>query len=876
MERNKYIIASKGPVTISQIINDCESTLCVHTSKGESLSSVLNKLCRRIETVANTPTPIIGDGDERVKVSSNDTTKGYLNGKLVAGSNIILTENNDGSSETLTISAIMPDIDIDYQMSITADGSGLKLINDELAPGNREFYSTDGSGIKGWRFLEVADIPSLTGLYWSLLGNSGTNPATNFIGTTGAQDWTIRVNNIYSGGIDRNGGTFFGYQTNNTNPYIDSLNTAFGAFTLFSIDPLNGGDGNVAIGNTAMFSSTEAFNSVAVGYGSAFSNTTGHDIVAIGTNALFSNTTAINSIAIGTNSLFASNGSFNTAVGYFSMRFNTTGSQNSAFGMNALLHNTTGIKSVAVGAGALENATTGGFNVGLGMDSLLGVIDGFRNIGIGWNGGVTSPDGYQNIGIGYRAGNSVNGATAFNNIFIGGLDTGYNVLQKTDAINTIAIGSGAYTTADNQIVLGNSAHTQTQFWGEIILNTLPTNDNTEANVLTINTSTKNVEYRTVASIIAAVPPFVLSNGNGTTANGTAVDLGGSIAGDVAIQASGTEAFHIEGIEDFSVGGGVYTPHANDEGFIGYYTSEAKGWIGDLAGNNNAVFALIDDDLNKIVLNTPTGNLFINDISLGTASNGYVWSLIDNATGEGAWIDVSSLISGFVTSVSGTSNRITSSGGTTPTIDIAATYVGQTSITTLGVITTGTWNGTAITNANLANSTISGIALGGTLANLSATDTTLTFSGTYTGATARTIGINLSNANTWLAAQSVPDDAYNATTWNSNVEVPTKNAVRDKIESLSLGITRTIINTSGSITMGSTVLVDYVYIVTGAHTMSLPSASGNTNRYTVKNNHVAAITVDTAGAENVEGGASISVAAGTSVDLISDNTNWWVI
>lgn len=40
-----------------------------------------------------------------------------------------------------------------------------------------------------------------------------------------------------------------------------------------------------------------------------------------------------------------------------------------------------------------------------------------------------------------------------------------------------------------------------------------------------------------------------------------------------------------------------------------------------------------------------------------------------------------------------------------------------------------------------------------LANLTATDTTLTFSGTYTGATARTIGLNLANANSWTALQT---------------------------------------------------------------------------------------------------------------------------
>ena len=40
---------------------------------------------------------------EKVKVSANDTTAGFLNGKLVAGTNISLTEGNNGGNETLTI-----------------------------------------------------------------------------------------------------------------------------------------------------------------------------------------------------------------------------------------------------------------------------------------------------------------------------------------------------------------------------------------------------------------------------------------------------------------------------------------------------------------------------------------------------------------------------------------------------------------------------------------------------------------------------------------------------------------------------------------------------------------------------------------------------
>lgn len=54
------------------------------------------------------------------------------------------------------------------------------------------------------------------------------------------------------------------------------------------------------------------------------------------------------------------------------------------------------------------------------------------------------------------------------------------------------------------------------------------------------------------------------------------------------------------------------------------------------------------------------------------------------------------LTGNTLDVVGTTNRISVAADS---IDIAATYVGQTSITTLGTITTGTWTGTAIAVAN---------------------------------------------------------------------------------------------------------------------------------------------------------------------------------
>lgn len=103
--------------------------------------------------------------------------------------------------------------------------------------------------------------------------------------------------------------------------------------------------------------------------------------------------------------------------------------------------------------------------------------------------------------------------------------------------------------------------------------------------------------------------------------------------------------------------------------------------------------------------------------------------------------VTGLPQGTVTSVSGTTNRITSTGGTTPVIDISASYTGQSSIVTLGTIGTGTWQGTSIgtTYTDAKIKTVTGtsnrLTIGGT-----STDPTFDISTSYAGqSTITTLG-----------------------------------------------------------------------------------------------------------------------------------------
>ena len=65
----------------------------------------------------------------------------------------------DTDTVDLTYSDATPYIkaDVRLQMSVTSDASGVKLSGDSASPGNNKFYSTNGSGVKGWN-----DLPDLT------------------------------------------------------------------------------------------------------------------------------------------------------------------------------------------------------------------------------------------------------------------------------------------------------------------------------------------------------------------------------------------------------------------------------------------------------------------------------------------------------------------------------------------------------------------------------------------------------------------------------------------------------------------------------------------------------------------------------------------
>lgn len=90
-----------------------------------------------------------------------------------------------------------------------------------------------------------------------------------------------------------------------------------------------------------------------------------------------------------------------------------------------------------------------------------------------------------------------------------------------------------------------------------------------------------------------------------------------------------------------------------------------------------------------------------------------------------------------------------------------------------------------------------------------------------------------------------------------------------------GITRSVSSIAIATTAGAASVTDYVYFITGTTTLTLPTAVGNTNRYTVKS--VSGVTtVAAATAQTIDGAATIGIAVFDSVDLVSNGTEWKVV
>jgi trimeric autotransporter adhesin len=286
---------------------------------------------------------------------------------------------------------------------------------------------------------------------WNINGNSGTNPATNFIGTTDNNDVIFKRNNIRAGFIGTTSTSYGLFALNPASTGI--LNTANGTHALrFNTT----GAGNTANGDYALRENTSGNYNTANGAFALTNNTIGYNNTANGYAALFSNTFGALNTANGYQALYSNTGSANTASGAFALSNNTTGGDNTANGFRALFSNTGGDWNTANGYQALYSNTTGGDNTANGYEALYHNTTGGDNTANGFRVLYSNTTGNSNTAIGNGAGTT--NTTGSNLTLIGNL---VNV-SSNNLTNSTAIGYNASVAISNAMMFGNSSVTE---WG---------------------------------------------------------------------------------------------------------------------------------------------------------------------------------------------------------------------------------------------------------------------------------------------------------------------------------------------------------------------------------------------------------------------------
>jgi FtsZ-binding cell division protein ZapB len=323
---------------------------------------------------------------------------------------------------------------------------------------------------------------------WSITGNTGTSPSTNFLGTTDLQPLVFRTNNIEQmrmltsgylgigtaspqhrlsvagGGIKSSDGSGLGgylllenptksgagiAQTwgiyNGTGAYnngmhfwgYDNTGTPIGGWPTLTL----GDNTNVGISISAPQYKLDVNGDI---------NIPSANALRIGGDKVL--TSATQSIGVGKRSSIISSalgnvfvgqeagnvnssGTYNSFVGYQAGYSNTTGGSNSFFGNAAGYSNTSGTSNTYLGGGSGSLITNGSYNTYIGKDAARASTSGDENVYVGYKGGENAT-GSRNCYFGVES--SQGGTSGNDNVFIG-----YKSGRISSGSNAVIIGAYA-------------------------------------------------------------------------------------------------------------------------------------------------------------------------------------------------------------------------------------------------------------------------------------------------------------------------------------------------------------------------------------------------------------------------------------------------
>ena len=502
---------------------------------------------------------------------------------------------------------------------------------------------------------------------WSLSGNAGTIPGTNFLGTTDDKSLMFKLNNQISGML--------------TSP-TNGANTSFGYLSLMNPDEENGGISNSAFGVGSLLANTTGTNNTAMGGTALQNNKTGKNNAAIGSSALGSNEIGNDNTSMGAWALYAvKNGSGNTGVG-LSAGYNVLGDFNTLIGYKSGFHIETGSNNIVIGANSTGdiNPSTPAASNELNIGNTL--------FGTGINGAVGGTAGKIGVNINSpQAELDVNGQTRIRNLPAG---------ATADKIVT------ADTDGNLRTLLPADLVPATTVSNTSLVNTLTTtvNDVTGTAVNIINSNTLTATNGSLISTINGVETtpavsVLISANNGLTATNGNVQLDGALIKPTTITTDAANTLAVAGLQSASPTGTDNIVVANSSGVLSTLDRSIlnNGWL--LKGNagtnpaNNFLGTTDDQPLFFRINNNYAGHIAENNTSLGNSSlNPFVTGQFNTAMGSNS---LSALRDGTNNTVTGVQNF---QGLTSGSYNVAM------GVENIGALTSG-WNNIAIGAGNLS-------------------------------------------------------------------------------------------------------------------------------------------------------------------------------
>lgn len=325
--------------------------------------------------------------------------------------------------------------------------------------------------------------------------------------------------------------------------------------------------------------------------------------------------------------------------------------------------------------------------------------------------------------------------------------------------------------------------------------------------------------------------------NGTTTNATSTTFSTSKASTTSLWISGTKSAIL--LTDIS--GAV-------SGYGGASACASNNFVTTISALGATTCG--SSTISGIALGSNLASLSHGATLTGTSYNGSAavsnWD-IDLTVGN-VWTAASSTFSGGVTMTKSTTTNATTTGaasiGFASTTNLRIDTAKSALLLTNGTGDVSAYGGASACAANnfvtalsvlgattCGSSTISGVALGGTLAALTA-GTTLTSGGTYTGATTRTFDIDLTHANTWTGGQTFNNataTTYALTGTSNPPVVGIYSAAANQIDFSTASIWRGGFTAAGLFDIGTTTPTWTFTVASTAPYMELDDTDGATNQ-----------------------------------------------